>query len=1341
MFTTNPTAAESAAAARRRTRPISRPDSRNTQNNERPTSNASMNRSVRESSIISQRGDTSLGKAMTLNAMRGESGGKDSDGGVVIWTKNEKYSVSKLPALPSILKTCTVNDSPITATTDSTNGHALLLSHTDAYVWQYTTTHTIPHTLSFPLPRDESPSPHNPFPLGALVSPSANSTEPGLVVVMPMSGRIAYWDSVGSAVAEGLFTKKRGVEGKVSLVSGESVTAICNAEPAGFLLSLSSGRLAHLALRDLAGRPGISVTIMRGYGTGMMGGFLGALRAGSSRRDIVAVRAGKVLRMGEREIVVATARGNFSRWQVNRSGTYANIADVDLREEMIAAIQSNVTAQEFARRSRDQFVVVDATVLEEPTLQTSAEDIQMLVLASFMPSMTIPSALYALVSITFHASGKTSVGHVHVVKTYTTPLEEGRARPRLYLPKPCKTAFLVFSRAVVLVSNYRPRAQQNENDSMMEEEGSDYQGEAFEDVVDFRGNLNVETVGSGMEDVMYDAIPRMDMNGSYMQDSFLSMSGLSTTGKKVRNPGIMLIAKGAGVVRIETFDLEPVKKVSKEPVKVKSKIEQAVFYGVKEDNPLNFQGRKEVSYPIEEIEVAALEISAEILSSTSEYLPVLLPSLENHLLLRATHLRALAEHLRATFPPLSRETMWRLLCDAEKCEAARAVWAVRDARLRQNPDAGEGVLEAVLADMMETDADDTTGHDPTRTWFQRFVGSIDQLLTYAKNIIIDDSKKGRMDQLCFGKRDSEANDIVLGALISAWKFRVHSAKLYGMEGLVDVNGILKQIKGLTPPWTSDPNILQALSVQYEVSSGILKTLWGERQNVNEEFPETIERLAGQLVGLAEERYFDARGRWIKPLVDFGRPEKAYKLAEKWQDYRTLVELCSEELLENDAAMAELGKVPASTAENKAALLDLQRSKQQALNRLEKYFEEFGSSFAREMYGYLVEKEQLQTLMDGFETWHETYLTEFLRGDRKYAKLEWIHDVSMVAMDQEEDLWNKKVELSIGKLAKLAAISQGGVDSSNPADDIRYIDADLELVAIQEKIYESVKHHKDQIDTERAVQDGLETYAPNLAKKRPGCRELWKRAFGRAVEGKVIGVEEIGDLLTLVDDCGDSGLVGSGSAGEEFYWALKVLSIVGGLSHERRKLAERTIWRRCYLRDDWATIVSTKGRSDSQVESATYDTALFTTIKLGYEKGLFNERSPFQPLDPVQTYCNLDNPLDELKIRFTHADESELGTLAHEYIAETRQLQKFVNHAQLGTWFLGVCDSAKRAAMEDVRNPESSLEEDTYEIEESYVEESYVEEIYMEDGAHGEGSYVQDSYVEANYDEGDTEMEG
>jgi nuclear pore complex protein Nup133 len=43
-----------------------------------------------------------------------------------------------------------------------------------------------------------------------------------------------------------------------------------------------------------------------------------------------------------------------------------------------------------------------------------------------------------------------------------------------------------------------------------------------------------------------------------------------------------LVAKGAGVVRMEAFDLEQ-KKAPAGPVTVKSKIEQAVFYGAKED--------------------------------------------------------------------------------------------------------------------------------------------------------------------------------------------------------------------------------------------------------------------------------------------------------------------------------------------------------------------------------------------------------------------------------------------------------------------------------------------------------------------------------------------------------------------------------------------------------------------------------------------------------------------------------------------------------------------------------------------------------------------------------------
>lgn len=550
--------------------------------------------------------------------------------------------------------------------------------------------------------------------------------------------------------------------------------------------------------------------------------------------------------------------------------------------------------------------------------------------------------------------------------------------------------------------------------------------------------------------------------------------------------------------------------------------------------------------------------------------------------------------------------MWRLLSDAEKCEAARAVWAARDARLRRDPDAGEGVLENVIAELLSDD-EDIGGHDPTRMWFQRFAGSIEELLPLAKRALVEKRKKGRYDPLVFAKMDAEANDIVLGSLMAAWRFRVHAARLYTMEDGVDANGIVGRADGLAPPWTSGTDILQALDVQYDVSRALLKSFWGPNLGADEERREVAERVAGQLVGLAEvccrgfeeraswceqqtaagegilqegitvkERYIASRGEWIAPLVEIGRAEKAYSIAEKWRDYRTLVKLCSEELLRNDLSLGELGR--GSGTEEKTA--ELQAAKQQTLQRLDRYFETFGESFATEMYEYLVENGQLHTLMNGFENWREKYLTDFLRSNKKYAKLEWIHDVGLgefalaantlnaIAVDQEEDLWSKKVELSIGKLAKLAAAADGLHGGELlMRDEIRLVDADLELVTIQERIYETVRYLKEQtIDTEGAVQVGLDTYARSLVgKKRVGCRDIWKRAFGRAVEGKVIGVEEIADLLTLADE-GEGELVGRGTGGEEFYWALKVLSL-GGLRKDRREFMEKTVWRRCYLRDE------------------------------------------------------------------------------------------------------------------------------------------------------------------------------
>ena len=116
----------------------------------------------------------------------------------------------------------------------------------------------------------------------------------------------------------------------------------------------------------------------------------------------------------------------------------------------------------------------------------------------------------------------------------------------------------------------------------------------------------------------------------------------------------------------------------------------------------------------------------------------------------------------------------------------------------------------------------------------------------------------------------------------------------------------------------------------------------------------------------------------------------------------------------------------------------------------------------------------------------------------------------VATEEEEDQWNKKVELSIGKLAKITARGYLGEQS------VCNIGSKLELVDIQNRVYEAVKViGKTSIHTEGAEQIGLENYTGRTlsSRKCAGCRELRKRLFAQAVEGKVMGVEELADLLT------------------------------------------------------------------------------------------------------------------------------------------------------------------------------------------------------------------------------------
>jgi len=727
-----------------------------------------------------------------------------------------------------------------------------------------------------------------------------------------------------------------------------------------------------------------------------------------------------------------------------------------------------------------------------------------------------------------------------------------------------------------------------------------------------------------------------------------------------------------------------------------------------------------VIFPVEDLEQAALEISHEILCSKSPYLPALLPSLDGHLELRSQYLRALVTHLNnGDFGSVSKRVLWQLLQDAEKCEAARAVWDVRDERLREDPDAGDGVLGTVIIEHMQiADRDDK---DPARAWFLREVDHIGQLISLVKTSVAEQYKKGQRDKLEFAKVDGEANDIMVRGLERAWDFRATSARLYGFSGQhgISKNGLLRKSSELAAPWTSDSDLLQALVEHYDLSKTVLKLLWEPAVSEDPERRDIVNEMADHLVSLAEiccrafeeraawceqqgavgehvlqegitvrERYLGNRGEWIKPLAEFGLIDRAYEIAESYQDYQTLVEICSEELARVETSLCKAK----SRQQDHETIAELKQECANLSGRLENYFNSFGEGFAIEMYGYLVKNGKLQQLLNGFEQWRERYLTPFLRGNPKYAKLSWIHDVNLgnydhasntllaVATEVEDVLWNKKIEVSIAKLAKTAALDDNGFqDISN--DTQRY-DAMLELVKLQERLHVAVSEFThDAIDLEAAVQLVTDEFGKKI-KKMPTIREMFRKSLRRLIFQKTLGPEELADVLTLIEVDGSDFM-----EGETFFWALRAIALAG-LPKVQKESAERTVWRRCYLRDDWHAIVSTRNRTDEDIMDSARNTCLYTTISLGYRHKLFTPNSAFRPLSPEE--CFFSETVEEIRAKVPQADENQMMDLAHDLLEENKRLRRS-SKAGLQNWFHGLVAQfqqetvprAEEEAMQDI----------------------------------------------------------
>ncbi|KAG4029551.1 hypothetical protein MFRU_015g00900 [Monilinia fructicola] len=1224
----------------------------------------------------------------------GERAGK-GDGSVVL-TKNDTYTVSKLPALPDQIRT------DITARQHgaiySDSGYALALTHSHAFVWPYAINIPSPETFTFALPHITKHG-SDPLPLGSLVSPSASSSEPGLVVVIPTTGKITYWESIASAATLDLIKlKSNGVGSTISgMLSGETVVQILNAETAGFVLAFSTGRLAYLRVRDGHGRPEISVQFLRGSSGPLAGGIFGSLRnvlsSSAWRGDIAAVRAGPQEHVGDRNVVVATGKGRIQLWNLQRDGQNALHAEAEGREAIVLEIKkAEPTLFEF---SLETFEVIDFTFTPHSPENQENEGDRLLLLTSLSNRHTTH---YTLVDVVLKRE-QLIVENVRLIRSYTTPVNKHAiSKARIYLPNPALVAYIIFDRAVVVVS----RAKQVESpDSQLRSEDHTLTP-SFEDVVDFRDDTNVEIVGSGMEE------PQNISHG---------IEEAKSRKYKAKHPAAVLLVRGGGVIRVAATDVEKLTSGTGQQVTAKSKLEQAVFFGTMAQNPLSFSGRSELQFPAEEIGEAALELSLEIVQSKTPFIPSVSASLEQHLKRRSAALHDLAKHLKATGVALDRVTRWKLLWNAEKMTAATIIWQRYDSRIRELP---EGQRRGLLPELVDhihedfkTEAVPEKGEvDRVRHFFIHDVARLELALPWSFQILKYTWQDGQNSPDSVVEMVSQSDDLLIGALEGAFDFRMENLRLYGLQSEILSYGILEEgYEGLPEFWTSTFYIAENARKQADLAVILLEEYWNKPLTEGSPDPEVLDKVRLEhptLIDMAI-RSNTERIRWVsaqdspqlqmqaegiqslqviaqdtqlKRLAsEWELPDEAMKLAEKHEILQTLASVLMFEV----GVCAERLRMPGIDQDE---FEHFGKRAKELSDRMDKYFANFGASWATALYEHYISHGELQQMLNDYQN-QGAFLTAFLRDKPEYAKIGWIHEITRekdydeaarmlleLGLDRERDVWSKKVELSIGKLSRMAGRNYSQKDGilipdGGEAELVR-ANQELGLLKIQDLIYKYIYPSiNTAIDDNAEVQLALESHGNKDLKRQFSFMNLLENSMTHLVKHEAMDAFCLIDLLTLMGDNFRAMEQDDFSMGR-FYWALEAIRL-GGLNKEEKLLMQRVIWRRCLLRDDWAAINNTEAKDDQSVEDQLKTTALYWTLKACFKNRIFEKDLTIKPLIPQEV---IGACTDELEQRWSRIDASMRERMMQDHQIEDDALTPYLETARLEKWHQQALEVAK-----------------------------------------------------------------
>ncbi|KAG0367944.1 hypothetical protein BC939DRAFT_506537 [Gamsiella multidivaricata] len=1143
-----------------------------------------------------------------------------------IYSKNERTLVAYFGPLPreveSALNKTDFYTQPMTAKMDLDSGFGIVISQTKCYIWAVqkdATYRSPPMCIALPMPPNSNTSPDKSVLLPAVTITKSDDQHSGVLACSP-DGTCWYWNDIDLSLSN----VDQHTDTKINLVQDDYISHVECAGPMGYYLGTRYANVYQASIRKQFGSVALTSAQLPGKSGGAIASIfnmIGVMQGPDTSQKITSMTSGPRIQdpHGRWDLFVMTRRSLF-RWHLYRSGECTMESEVTLREQITERILRDYSAT-LPMGSDPRVRLLDIEYTKNGKL---------LVLATFFDT-AIKTAASPLSCALFTLSPQfgTTID-IESVKYIQRSVEEDlrpEASPKLVVPHGGPGVFIIMPKAVIITSSL-PNFE-------------------FEDLVPLK---NDRIIGFGTEE--------WKQRGQELGDS----SELSIVCRTSGRLGIHIHLDGVSTPSFSSDDPRATQGLL--TAQLQAKLEQAVFFGGKKNNPISFDL---THYDGGDLNQASLNVSREILNSHA----TLLNSgkdLTARLSERYQKTKDIIESIRAAgmASRLSIDTRFKLCWSAEKLAAANALWTQYQLKLAATDKnkAPKTNLKPVMDDAAAESLEKIRAHateDSISFFLKYHVDSLAELLSHLQ------SSARKLSLVSAGQQAEltrDINRILVLSLRSAWSYRKQHVEIYALKNNSSIE-----------PWTATEDVIKALTAQYMATLSICKSDResgidamdmddrggaGGSSHLSSELKDQLCDLADVTLQAHSERlqyleglsqtsshniaiaaavntYDEAKLELLTPLVELKKTQSAVQLAQRYRDFTTLVKL-------------SIGQERQITS----------------------YIAKYQQEFANALFQWYYDNDQLPTLLDVGEKYSDLF-TVYL-DSRDYSEIAWLHDIKIrryvVASQRIQDgavlemnVDRRRTMFSLSKLLFLAGLPQqeqqqeGGINAENMMKYASRNNEELEMATIQAYVADEWEKHVGALaSVDEKVQAVLKEFKLSVLGQQPMLREALLKSAQSLLNRQAISSEDLLDVLMTqqkpeianIDVCDAS---------------LGICLHAADIPENRRPYVLQDIWRRIFIAGEdgyWKLEEVSDLEARERLLSSWMGRAYAVIYRAeGHKDELL--------LRPEDAKCSM--PTELFRERFmseggSSGAQKNIEAMIKDYERENRELEKRIREGQL-----------------------------------------------------------------------------